>query len=171
MRRPCLSALLLVGALLLLPAAPALADDPGAGITVEPADVTAGQTILLAGNGLEPDDERVLVLQGDSITVSLGSATTDADGMLSQEITIPSHLPSGTYQLQAIGDETLQVEVRVTAAEGGAAAEPAQDEGAIGTRERSGVELVLIIVAAAILGALGIVLVVRAERFRGASST
>lgn len=167
MPRQLLGALLLSGALLLLTSMSVLADSPDAGITVEPADVTAGQTILLAGNSLEPDDERVLVLQGDTFTVSLGTATTDADGMLSQEIQIPGHLPSGTYQLQAIGDETLQVELTVTAAEGGAVTEQGPAEGAITNRERSGLELAVVVVAAAIFGGLGVLLVVRAERFRG----
>ncbi len=171
MRRPLLSALLLGGALLLLPAVSVLADEPGAGITVEPADVTAGQTVLLAGSGLEPDDERVLVLQGETMAVNLGTATTDADGMLSQEIQIPGHLPSGTYQLQAIGDETLQVELKVTAAEGGAAAAPEPDEGAHASRERTGVELGVVVAVAAILGTLGVALVVRPERFRGGVTT
>ena len=167
MRRPLLSSLLLGSALLLVPAASVLADEPGAGITVEPADVTAGQTVLLAGNSLEPDDERVLVLQGDTITVGLGTGTTDADGMLSLDIPIPAHLPSGTYQLQAIGDETLQAELRVSAAEGGAAVEPEPDEGAITNRQRPGIELGLIVVAALLVGGLGGLLVIRAERFRG----
>lgn len=171
MRRPLLSALLLGGALLLLPAVSVLADEPGAGITVEPAEVTAGQTVLLAGSGLESDDERVLVLQGETIAVNLGTATTDADGMLSQEIQIPGHLPSGSYQLQAIGDETLEVELKVTAAEGGAAAAPQPDEDAHASRERTDVELAVVVAVAAILGALGAVLVVRAERFRGGVAT
>ena len=170
MRRPLLSALLAGGALVLLQTASALADEPGAGITVEPADVTAGQTVLLAGNSLEPDEERVIVLQGETITLNLGTAPTDADGMLSQEIQIPGHLPSGSYQLQAIGDETLQVELKVTAAEGGAVTEPAPDEATIGIRERTGVELGVIVVAALILGAIGALLVVRAERFRGGAA-
>lgn len=171
MRRPLLSALLLGGALFLLPAVPVLADEPGAGITVEPAEVTAGQTVLLAGSGLESDDERVLVLQGETMAVNLGTATTDADGMLSQEIQIPGHLPSGSYQLQAIGDETLEVELKVTAAEGGAAAAPQPDEDAHASRERTDVELAVVVAVAAILAALGVVLVIRAERFRGTVTT
>jgi len=170
MRRSGFLALLLSGGFLLSTAAAVLADSPDAGISVEPSDVTAGQTILIAGNSLEPDDERVLVLQGDEITVSLGTATTDADGMLSQEIQLPAHLPTGTYQLQAIGDETLQVELQVTAAEG-AAAGPATEDVALGNRDRSGLELGLIVAAAVILGALGAFLVVRAERFAGSSAT
>lgn len=169
MRRSGFLALLLSGGFLLSTAAAVLADSPDAGISVEPSDVTAGQTILIAGNSLEPDDERVLVLQGDEITVSLGTATTDADGMLSEEIQVPAHLPTGTYQLQAIGDETLQVELQVTAAEGAAAA-TAGDDVALGNRDRSGLELGLIVAAAVILGALGAFLVVRAERFGGSSA-
>ena len=171
MRRPVLSALLLGGALLLLPAASVLADEPGAGITVEPADVTAGQTVLLAGNGLEPDNQRVLVLRGETIAVNLGTATTDADGMLSQEIQIPGHLPSGSYQLQAIGDETLEVELKVTAAEGGAAAAPQPNEEVHASRERTDFELAVVVAVAAILAALGVVLVIRAERFRSTVTT
>ena len=163
-----LSALLLSGALLIVSATAVLADEPGAGITVEPSAVTAGQTVLLAGNSLEPNDERVLVLQGESVVVSLGSATTDADGMLSQEIQIPAHLPSGSYQLQAIGDETLQVEVKVEAAEGGVTTEPA-NEAAITARDRGPLELGVILVGAALAAAVGALLVLRAERFRGAA--
>ena len=170
MHRPLASALLLGGALFLMPATAVLADDPGAGITVEPADVTAGQTVLLGGNRLEPNDERVLVLQGETLAVNLGTATTDADGMLRQEVQVPGHLPSGTYQLQAIGDETLQVELKVTAAEGGAAANPEPDEGAIAGRVRPGVELAAVVVAAVLVGVLGAVLVFRAERFQATPS-
>lgn len=171
MRRPLLTALLLGGALLLIPATSALADSPDAGITVEPADITAGQSILLAGNSLEPDDERVLVLQGEDIVVNLGTAVTDADGMLSEEITIPGHVPSGTYQLQAIGDETLQVELRVTAAEGGTAAETAPETGPITNRDRSPLEIATIVALAALAAIAGGLLVWRAERFRGAPTT
>lgn len=165
MHRRLSSAVLLGSALLLLSAASVYADSPDAGITVEPSEVTAGQTVLLAGNSLEPDDERILVLQGESTTVSLGTATTDADGMLSVEVQIPAHLPAGTYQLQAIGDETLQVEVKVAAAEGGSAVEPA-NEAAITARDREPIELAVILVGVAIAAALGVLLVVRAERFR-----
>lgn len=167
MRRRLTSALLLAGALLLLSAATVFGDSPDAGITVEPSQVTAGQTVVLAGNSLEPDDERILVLQGESVTVSLGTATSDADGMLSQEVQIPAHLPSGTYQLQAIGDETLQVELKVTAVEGGSAVEP-PNEAVITARDRGPVELGGIFVGVALAAALGVLLVVRAERFRGA---
>ncbi|MEX1173046.1 MAG: hypothetical protein WEG56_10590 [Chloroflexota bacterium] len=151
-------------------AGPVLADSPDAGITVEPGEVTAGGTILLAGNDLEPDDERVLVLQGEDVAVDLGTATTDADGMLGLEVTIPAHLPTGVYQLQAIGDETLSVELKITAVAGGGAIEPSAADAAV-SRERGAVELGAIVAVAAVLAALGLLLVVRAERFRGHAVT
>lgn len=151
-------------------AGPVLADSPDAGITAEPGEVTAGGTILLAGNDLEPDDERVLVLQGEDVTVDLGSATTDADGMLALEVTIPAHLPTGVYRLQAIGDETLSVELRITGVAGGTAIEPSGAASLV-SRERGPVELGSIVAVAAVIGALGLLLVVRAERFRGHTVT
>jgi len=169
MRRPLASALLLGSALLLLAATSVLADNPDAGISVEPSDVTAGQTILLAGNSLEPNDERELALKSETLTVSLGTATTDADGMLSQEVQIPGYLPSGTYQLQAIGDETLEVEVNVTAAAGGATEAPS-NEAAITARDRGPLELGAVLVGAALAAVVGGLLVLRAERFGGAHS-
>ena len=169
MRRPLTSALILGGALLLLSAAAVLADNPDAGISVEPSDVTAGQTILLAGNSLEPDDERTLVLKNETLAVNLGTATTDADGMLNQEIQIPAYLPSGTYQLQAIGDETVEVEVKVTAADGAAATAPTT-ETAITARNRGPLELGVVLVGAALAAVVGGLLVLRAERFGGAHS-
>jgi hypothetical protein len=167
-RRALLSALLLGGAILGT-AGPLFADEPGSGISAEPSEVTAGETVLLAGNGMEPDDERVIVLQGDEITVSLGTATTDAAGALAQEFEIPGHLPSGTYQLQAIGDETLQVELRVTAAEGGTAEGPPA-EAAITPRDRTPLELAVILVVAAAAAIVGALLVWRAERVGGWSA-
>jgi len=168
MRSRLIPSALFAGGLLLATASAALADEPGAGLSVEPQEVTAGDTILLAGNGLEPDDERILVLQGEDVAVSLGTATTDGDGMLNAEIEIPGHLPSGTYQLQAIGDETLEIEVKVQAAEGGAS-EPAE-EAPITARERGPIELGVILVGAALAAAVGGLLVWRAERLGGAHS-
>lgn len=167
MRRPLFIALLLASALLLPWAASVLADEPGSGLSVEPSEITAGKTILLAGNGMEPDEERVLVLQGEDTVVDLGTAATDADGMINQEVTIPAHLPSGIYQLQAIGDETLEVEVKVTAAEGGAAAEPPAAEGALTNRDRTPLELGAIVFLAVLAAGAGGLLVWRAERFGG----
>ena len=124
MRKPLPFAIALGLALSLGAAVGAMAHE-GTGeakIEVEPSSLTAGDTVVLAGSGLEPDSDRVLVLAGEGLTVEFGTVTTDAEGMFSKELTIPSHLPSGNYELRAIGDETLTTPLAVTAIAGGAEA-------------------------------------------------
>ncbi|NJD29490.1 MAG: hypothetical protein FIA92_14500 [Chloroflexi bacterium] len=142
------------------------------GIEVEPSSVTAGDTVVLAGSGLEPNAERVLLLAGGSLIVAFGTVTTDAEGMFSLELTIPNHLPSGNYELRAIGDETLTTPLGVTAAAGGVGATPAPNDAgeAVVARDRSPLELVLILALVALATVVGVWLVWRAERFRGAQT-
>ena len=137
------------------------------GISVEPSSVTAGGTVVLAGKGLEPESERQLDLVGPDMIVTFPTATTDADGMFSTTLTIPAHLPAGTYTLQAIADETMTTELTVTAAAGQAAApEPANEAAAlVVARSRSGVVVAAIAIFVVVAAAAGLLLVVRAERF------
>jgi hypothetical protein len=166
MTRRLVTALAASAALLALSVAAVAAHggEAGSGISVEPMQVTAGGTVVLAGQGLEPDTERQINLVGPDVVVPFAPVTTDADGMFSVTLTIPNHLPGGTYTLQAIGDETLTVDLAVTAVAGGSAAEPKNEVNAIVTpRDRSPLEFAawtaLILVALAV----GAVLVIRAE--------
>jgi hypothetical protein len=138
-------------------------------IEVEPSSLTAGDTVVLAGSGLEPDSDRVLVLAGEGLTVEFGTVKTDAEGMFSKELTIPSHIPSGNYELRAIGDETLTTPLTVSAAAGAAQASPAANDAkeTVVARERSSFELTSILAFVALAAVLGGLLVWRAERFRG----
>lgn len=140
-------------------------------IVVEPADVTAGDTVVLAGSGLEPEDDRVLILAGPDLVVEFGTVPTDAEGMFSKELTIPNHLPSGTYELRAIGDETLTTPLAITAVAGGAEAAPAAGDATqtVVARDRTPVELGLILALVALAVLVGGLLVWRAERFQGPS--
>ena len=160
-------------ALVLATSAGVAAHDPSGEeeVVVEPAQVTAGDSVILAGSGLEPDDERILALAGGDLVVDLGSVTTDAEGMFQIELIIPSHLPSGIYELRAIGDETVTAELGVTAMVGGAVASPAPDDASqtVVPRERTPIELGLILVLAALAAVAGGVLVWGAERVRGAA--
>ncbi len=157
---------------LALSAAPALAHEgeDEAELLVEPSSVTAGDTVVLAASGLEPDSDRVLVLAGGHLVVSFETVRTDAEGMFRTELTIPVHLPSGGYEFRAIGDETLTVPLAVTALAGGAEANraPTEADETIVARERSALELGLILALMALSAAVGGLLVWRAERFRGA---
>jgi len=151
-------------------AAAVIAHEPGeAEIVTEPASVTAGDTVVLAGTGLEPNNDRVLVLAGQDIVVEFGTITTDAEGMFQIELTIPGHLPSGTYELRAIGDETLTVSLGVIAAAGGPDTSPAPDDASenIVPRERTPLELAVILGLVAVAAAVGGLLVWRAEWLQG----
>ena len=135
MRRTTAHAITFGVALSLAAAAAVLAHGGEAGkeaLAVEPSDVTAGQTVVLVGSGLEPDNDRVLVLAGQDLVVEFGTVRTNAEGMFQKELPIPSHLPSGIYELRAIGDETLTVPLTVTAIAGGPEASPAAEDTAGG---------------------------------------
>jgi hypothetical protein len=140
-------------------------------IEAEPSSLTAGDTVVLAGSGLEPDSDRVLVLAGEGLTVEFGTVKTDAEGMFSRELTIPSHLPSGNYELRAIGDETLTTPLAVTAIAGGAQASAAANapNETVVAHERSPLELGVILTVMVLIAIAGGLLVWRAERFRGPS--
>ena len=145
---------------------PVLAHSGGeaSGISVEPAQVTAGGTVVLAGNGLEPNSVRQINLVGPDDIVPFPNATTDASGMFAVTLAIPRHLPAGTYTVQAIGDETLTTELIVTAAAGPAAAEPANEVAAVMPRSHTRLERGIIGLLLMLAIGLGVLLVVRAER-------
>ena len=160
------------GLLLSLGAALAAMAHQGSGgetLEVEPSSITAGDTVVLAGSGLEPDSDRVLVLAGPDLTIEFGTVKTDGEGMFSEQLTIPNHLPSGAYEFRAVGDETLTVPLAVTAATGatGASSEPNAASETVVARQRSPLELGVILGFVAVAAAIGALLVWRAERFRG----
>ena len=135
------------------------------GISVEPSIVAAGGTVVLAGQGLEADSDRQINLVGPDVVVPFATATTDADGMFRGVLTIPAHLPAGTYRFQAIGDETLTTELTVTAAAGQAVPEPKNEQVAtVEPRNRSGTELGIIAIVLFLSLGGGWLLVTRAER-------
>ena len=165
---------MVAGLLLVLgSAATVLADGSGEeGIGVEPASVTAGDTVILAGSGLEPNNERVIVLAGQDLVVDFGTVTTDAAGMFQTELTIPSHLPSGVYEFRAIGDEILTAPLAVTAAAGGGGSSPVPNDlsNTVVPRERTAIEFSVVLALAAAAALAGAFLVWRAEGRRSTSA-
>lgn len=134
-------------------------------ISVEPAQVTAGGTVVLAGTGLEPTSVRQINLVGPDVVIPFPPVTTDAEGMFAVTLTIPAHLPAGTYTFQAIGDETLTTDLIVTAAPGSAASEPPREALAkVTPRSRTGLEIGAIVALLIVATGLGLVLVLGAER-------
>jgi hypothetical protein len=135
-------------------------------VELEPPQVTAGETVVIAGENMEPDSDRVILLAGQQLIVEFGTVKTDAEGMFSLTVTVPSHLPSGVYQVQAIGDETISADLEVTAAAGMPSAEPvAQEE--VQPRHLDGIGLVLLIAVIGLLVLAGGWVVMSAERLAG----
>ncbi len=171
MRRSVIQATLIALVLALGAAGAAMAHDPSGEeeVVVEPAEVTSGDSVVVAGSGLEPDDERVLVLAGADLVVDFGTVATDAEGMFQIELTIPRHLPTATYELRAIGDETVTAQLAVTAAAGGADPAAAADDPtqAVVPRERTTIEVAVILGLVALAAVAGGLLVWGAERLRG----
>lgn len=135
------------------------------GLTVEPDNLQAGGTVVLVGTGLEPNSERKLDLAGPGMTIDLGTVTTDADGMFQIQLTIPSHMPAGSYELRAIGDEILTVPLALTAAAGATAGGTDTGLEAVAPHERHALELGIIGAAVLALLAVGAILIRVAERF------
>ncbi len=151
------------GALLTIAASPAWGHGSGARVEVEPDTITAGGTVTVVGENLEPNDKRILVLIGADVTLDFGEVTTDANGTFSEKITIPAHVPGAVYQVQAIGDEVLSATLNVEAAAGMASTAPAAASEPP-PRQRGGIELAIILALTALAACLGVVLVLRAER-------
>ena len=135
-------------------------------VEVDPPQVTAGGTITIAGENMEPNSDRVVVLAGQQLIVEFGTVKTDADGMFTLRVTEPSHLPSGVYEIQAIGDETVSAELGVTAASGIPPSEPTGEE-EVRPRHVGGIGLAVLIAVIGVLAAAGAWLVVSAERLAG----
>ncbi len=166
-RRTVLPTLVAFGIALAVPLA-ALAHGGGTEPTValEPQQVTAGGTCVIVGENMEPNSDRVIVLTGQNLVVQLGTVKTDAEGMFTLEVTVPSHLPGGVYQIQAIGDETISADLNVTAAAGMPSAGPLTQE-EVQPRHVEGIGLVVLIVIIGLLVLAGGLLVLSAERLAG----
>ncbi len=135
-----------------------------ASVQVEPTAVDAGATVDFAGTGLEPDNDRDLVLAGDGMVIDFGVVKTDANGMFSEVLTIPSHVPTGTYELRAIGDETLTTTVQVTGASLGSSAPATGALETVAARSRPGWETGMLLALVAVILVAGGYLVWKAER-------
>lgn len=138
-------------------------------IVIRPNPVTAGEKVELSVTGVEPNQDRVIVLIGQGIVVPFPTVRTDANGSFTTEVMIPSRLPGGTYRFEAIGDETLTGDVDVIAAAGGIAAQPAAEQSIPESRTRSVLEAAGLVGLALLAGIVGIALILRAERFLGSS--
>ena len=101
-------------------------------VGVEPNPVAFGGEVTIEGDDFEAETEVSLVLEGVLGEISLGTATTDSEGMFSLTTTLPSDAAPGSYRIRAVGPEDVAVaDVRIQEAEGGTAP-PAAHETELG---------------------------------------
>ena len=135
-------------------------------VRVEPATVGAGESVTFAGTGMQPGSARTLVLAGGPIVIGLGAVRTDASGQFSMVVDIPGHLPPGSYELQAIGEDTLVATVAVTGAAVSRAPTGAtiQSAGMAPAENATSTRVAVMLGLAALTVVAAIVVVWRAER-------
>jgi len=139
-------------------------------VVLEPTQVTAGGAVTIVGENMEPTSDREILLVGQKLIVQFGTVKTDADGMFTLQVTVPSHLPGGIYQVQAIGDETISTNLEVIGAAGMPSVAPAAQEVAK-PRKLEGIGMILLIGVIGLLVLAGGLLVVFGERLAGHRST
>ena len=86
----------LAATLLLAVLAPSVLAHGIVSVTVDPRTVTAGEEVTISVSGVEPDQDRVIVLIGQGIVIPFPTVRTDASGSFTAKLTIPSRLPGGT---------------------------------------------------------------------------
>ncbi|MBI3747310.1 MAG: hypothetical protein HY262_00450 [Chloroflexi bacterium] len=155
--------------LLLALVAPAVMAHDTVSVNVDPNPATAGEDVTISIAGVEPNQDRVIVLIGQGIVIPFPTIRTDSSGSFVTTVTLPTRLPGGTYRFEAIGDETLTGDVSVEAAAGGIAAQAPADQAVPESRARGAAEAGAIVALALLAGLIGLALVWRAERFRGSA--
>ena len=69
-------------------------------VTVDPSSFQAGDTVTVSGEDLEPSFTTTIEFDG----VEVGTATTDATGAFSVDVTIPSDAAEGAHTISATCD-------------------------------------------------------------------
>lgn len=133
-------------------------------ITVTPDVVTAGGTIRVEGEGVEPDEVFTITLEGVRSSTTLGTVTVGDDEDFHQEFTVPADTSPGSYQVVATSDEgevltaELTIEADVAQEQPTVSAEPSADLMQL-DRSKSGGQLAGIILVLVISTVLGIILI------------
>ncbi len=134
-------------------------------LTVSPSVAGTGETISLSMEEVEGGETFTMTLVGLNFEATLGRVTIpDAEESVSQEFTIPSDVPSGIYQVQAITaeGESLSTELSIEASLVDSTADEERepfDELMALERNQPTVELIIIVVGLVISAGLGFWLV------------
>lgn len=162
---PMLAAVVAVLTALAAPLLVSAQDLQGASLSVKPTSVTAGNTITVAGGGLEPLGDHRVVLQGVGLVVDLGSVRADPEGRFAQELEIPAHVPSGSYRVQVIGDGSPTASIAVSGTWSGGVTDTASTAAAsIPVGQQPPRSLLAVLGSAFVIVLAGVVVAWRAER-------
>ncbi|MDE3074377.1 MAG: hypothetical protein KGJ86_03020, partial [Chloroflexota bacterium] len=117
----------LLAALLVTWPAAALAHG-AATLSAKMPTAAAGGAIILSGDGLGEDGDKVsLTLKGMNYEGSLGTATLKDDSIDNANFTVPKDVPAGTYTIEAKnGSITASTQIEVTPAPASAQAQASQ---------------------------------------------
>jgi hypothetical protein len=94
-------------------------------VTVTPLSPRAGETVTVNGGGLGDSREVDIRVVGLAVDVDLGQLTAADDGDFSGPLQLPVTIKPGTYQIRAIGDETLETQVTIAPAAPGTSTQAA----------------------------------------------
>ena len=93
-------------------------------VAVAPLSPTAGEPITIKGGGLGEGRDIEIRIVGQGADIDLGEVQADDEGEFNGQLRVPASLKPGIYQIRAIGEETL--DMQVTIAPAAAADTPAQ---------------------------------------------
>lgn len=139
-------------------------------LSVSPAVASAGETITSRLEEVEAGETFTVMLLGLNFEATLGTMTIpDGEEALSQEFMIPSDVPSGIYQIQALNEEgeslsaELSVENSLTDITSNNFVEPSDEPMQLDRSKPTG-ELALIVAVIVISAGLGFWLVIVSQR-------
>ena len=129
---------------------------------MSPAVVAPGGTIEITAEGVEAGEEFTLTLEGINTQTIVGTVTVGDGEVFRQEFTVPPDTPPGSYQVVATSGEGERLTAEL-AVEAGATAQTSQAEPSAEPmqldRNKSPVELTVIITGLVVSAGLGLALV------------
>ena len=131
-------------------------------LTVTPTVANPGSMITVAAEEVEAGEIFIITLEAPTFTVTLGSATVEAESF-SQEFVLPDHVPPGIYRVRATTaeGETITAELTIEAGSTSDASVPARpsDELMNLDRTKTGAQVAGVVIGLLASVGLGLVLV------------
>jgi hypothetical protein len=164
MKRIIQSSLTLVSALafigLFTLGAPVASAHGGEGLTVTPNSAMPGDTVKVHAEAVaQPNgDVDIHLVSTSGVETDLGSFKADDTGDLDADVTLPTTLEPGAYQLKALGTTTMTTDLTITAASGGTSATTAPTGTTITFTPRPLPETIGLVALFGVLAGLGLFL-------------